>query len=506
MNNYLLWLFFLSFFLGAVRSNAQLVVDLQDVDVIIYNDNAHIELYQKTGENQFIEVYFYLDGKRYNDPQFNYNFADISYNNKVETLSQIYDSKYQKIIFTKDLENINIKEGLKLQVKETWASEENNQFVLKFLSSNLSVMQELFFAKRSNNRGGFGSSVKYKDDNLEKWRIHHARYNTIVDLNFGNNKHLFLLNDGDDIDFLFFKLKGVHHLVSDYDGETELFETSKFKTSYFTNFNRWEYEYFYTVQKRNNKYRLYDSFNEDILKTAYDTIMHNKYFIIAKKDDDYTIFKSNLKKVKIANIKSAYLYRNGLEILTNKGANYYDSDLNIIEKFPQISYVLCGTVESTIYYLKYEELLKNHYIEVIDGGFGAEVDTRNFYYLNDINKRKKENVTFLDDTKVSSWDGNSDYVGEVYGYPKYLKIKRRKKYGIKEYYYSTFNDSFFSPDTITDRWGRKQINYFPNYIEGEDVLPIKYDSIVQRKDGLTYFYRRKKLVYFQGIKKFSIKD
>ncbi len=470
-------------------------INLSNVDLIVYNKNdTEFRLFEEKSKNKFIELY--LDfGDNYNN---NFISTEIEYNGYTETLDEIDFNKKDILIYTSDLKQTNISDlsNNSLEIKEKWykSGEDSNKLILNFLNKSFSVIQELNFEKKEFH-GGFGSSRKRNDDNIKKWRVSNAEYYITIDLDFGNDKHIYLLNNRDNTEYLFLPLKNRTYLISDDDGISELIDKSNYRINYLDNFRQFEFEDFISLYKnKRNKYELINSFKKNLFNEEYDTIMYNQFFTIAKKDNQIDIFNSYYEKLNIKNVKSAYLYRSGLEVLNDKGANYYDSELYIIDKFPSISYILCGTVNSTSYKLEFEKHTNSHFLIKVNGGFASELDERRKYYLEDVKNKGK--ITFLDDTQEYYWDDNDYYMETNYKFPEFIKIKKRKKYGIIEYNYTTLTDWLFPPDTISKDW-KKELIYPPDFIKGEIVLPINNDSIkYNNEDGLIYFYRKNKVGLF----------
>jgi len=120
------------------------------------------------------------------------------------------------------------------------------------------------------------------------------------------------------------------------------------------------------------------------------------------------------------------------------------------------------------------------------------MDEKTKFYLENI--KKSDKASFLNNSNTHYWDANDDYIDRASVFPNLIKVTRRKKCGILEFNY-THNpyDLFLFPDTIQKRY-KKEIIYFPEYIEGKTILPIHHDSIVWNdEDGLIYFYRKNKV-------------
>ncbi|WP_405397792.1 hypothetical protein [Maribacter sp. Asnod2-G09] len=476
-------------------------IDLSNVDLIVYNEyDTDMRFFSEKNKNQFIELYLEFD----KDWDTNFITADIEYDDIDDTVTLEEINLYEGDILlnVNEIKKTSFSHFLKqeLEINESSyyrAGEDTNKLVLKFLTNDIATIQELYFQEKKHNQSFGSSRVSGKDDNEERWRIYNAKFYATIDLNFGNDKHIYLLLNKDRIDFTIIPLIKNEYLLSDDDGISTFQNTSKYKTSYVENFERIEFVDFAAITKnKNDKYELMNTSKENVLKTAYDTIRFNQYFIITQNENQIDIFDSFYEKVKIDHIKSAYLYRNGIEILNDRGANYYNNEAKIIEKFPRMVTTVCGTVNEVTYTLDYNDELKTSTLTKIDGGFASNLDKRRAYYLEEI--KATDSVTFLNNEKEYYWDENDSFLGKSYMYPELLKITRSKKNGIFEYNYVNTDKVI---DTISKDW-KKEVNYLPTKTQRTIVLPINNDSIIfNRKDGLTYFYRKNKVGLFPRHKK-----
>ena len=105
-------------------------------------------------------------------------------------------------------------------------------------------------------------------------------------------------------------------------------------------------------------------------------------------------------------MRSAYFYRDGIEMLNKQGAAYYTIEGERIEKFPKISYSLCGTVYETRYSLK--KTLKNQKTHIIMlygfGGFASKFEAERRNYLSD--RSADETLSFINGSRYFEWDEN----------------------------------------------------------------------------------------------------
>jgi len=258
--------------------------------------------------------------------------------------------------------------------------------------------------------------------------------------------------------------------------------------------------YFYTIKEDGDVYRLINKKGQDVFNDTYDTIDKNQYFIKTQKGDIVSIYRMfDLKKVKIPNLIQAYFIRDGLEVLTSNGAQYYDNTISKIDAFPPIEYFKCGTVYSENYYLKYNESTKKHTIKLSEGDFGVYKEE----IILDLKGLPEgiESISFLSGKDYTSVSINNDY--EVY--PNIIKIMKDGKSGLYSYdidetvYYKdkkkerkvfeiskVTGDTILMPPVVIDFTKKGNVKV-------KEVLPVVYDSIQQHPiNGLVYLYKNDK--------------
>jgi hypothetical protein len=263
-------------------------------------------------------------------------------------------------------------------------------------------------------------------------------------------------------------------------------------------------EYYYRIQEHTNGYRLATNKDQLIFEEVYDTIVKNNFFIKMVKGDKITIYRSeSLEKIEIPNLKQAYFESNGLDVLTNLGAHYYDNSITKISTFPKSDNLNCGTVFFENYRLKYAEKSGKHSIEIAQGYSGDMLD-ETILEFNGI-PENIDSIRFLSGILYTSESVNSLYNT----YPNRLKIKKEGKSGIYSYavdeaiYHtkektkakekSDYDTSIINGDTIF-----VPVDIIPieisltkkGSVTLKQVLPFVYNDIQQNtKDGLVYLYK-----------------
>lgn len=482
----------LLFLLIVPVAKAQQQVKLNDIDLVVYtNDDTDIKLF-KVVNNKYIPVYFDV---RENNLGF---FYIVLKDKAPKTLEELNFTEEDKLLYIKDLPELDPEEIRKTTYKiiGKWKKKgkETNELALKFLNSDVAVLQELYYGEKMRY-GGFGSNIAYEDDTIKRWRVYNNKYKAVIDLSFRNNKHIFLLNDRYSTDHLFIPTKEKTLLISNYYELSELQKTTKYQTPNIENFDRYDITDFFSLVKTNTKYTLQNKFHKQVLQAEYDTITFNYYFIIAKNKKEIAIYNQKFEKLAFENVKAAYLYREGFEILDNSGARYYNSELKEIVKFPEISYMLCGTVSSTEYNIGFDEKRHKHTVTITNGGYGggASLGGNQKIILNNIDSNYT--VSFIDNKKAYYWDENDSVTDTKSGYPHLIKVFDGKKYGIFEFLYET---KYSKPQkNNSDEIVRPPFRLKKHAENGKKILPIVYDAIeMNYDDGLIYFYKDTKVGIF----------
>lgn len=489
---------------------AQITIDLPMINTIVYDDNNNFGFYHKTkdGNYQNIDIYFTTKNNTTN--------YEIEVSERKRNLEGIL-FKNDTLIDVNDIEKTNINNLLKansfLFENPYYKDEETPTLnLLEDFSKGLVSFSRIGYQKKLN--GGFGAYENSDDDDIEKWRINEVEFYNKVFINIAQNKQIVILIDGyANEETIFVPLKNKSILTfTDYKyKETVSSKINDYNKDAAAKLAMFEYEDFYALKKDtlSNSYNLLNNFGDNVFKTSFDTIQFNNYYIITKKDKDYTIYKSNLDKANIDNVKSAYLYRNGLDVLHDKNIQYYDFKGEKTVKFNAIDYLVCGTVNETLYELKPSKKKSYaHKIEVSSGSALAEKHiTSSYYYIK--NLTKKHTINFLDKSSYFSWDDNDSFTGSIYGFPNLLRVVKNNKVGIfsydkekartlnlkkkKEYYITKSGDSILKPERLS-LTKHKVLNV-------KEELPIQFDDIKQNtKDGLIYIYNNNKVGIFPNHK------
>lgn len=479
----------LTFLLLGINSiQAQHIVKVPNIDLIAHN-NETFALYEKVAEDTFkpVDLWFSNHKRAFRE-------AIIEREDFTHTLANI-KHLYQEIVWIDQLKTNGFNDLKNTQWNLKSKEFENyERTVLRFFENNLAAYYDLEFTK--------------DDQNPEKsqWNVIDAFWYQPIILNFGNNKHIIILLERNDITYTIIPINNKQHplMLSEEVKIQEVVPIQKkqYQTTQKNTFKDFQFSNLYKQVSKEKQSYIFDHYGNDLLKKGVDSIIHNAYYIITKKNDDYTIYTSLLEEIKIPNVKKVQLQNNFLEVLTENDAYYTNESGTIFRELPKKPPVfVCGTVNSIVYELKKDMISKReHAIKITKGGMASEYDEIKEFIFTDIKERRK--ISFLNNSLIQEWDDNDDYLGTIYGFPNYIKVQKGKKYGIRSYSYSMY-DLTFTPDTIREKHSfKKQILHkTPAFITTEEELPIKYDLIKISEKGLILFYKKNKVGIFPQQRK-----
>lgn len=259
-------------------------------------------------------------------------------------------------------------------------------------------------------------------------------------------------------------------------------------------------EYYYKLKQEGDAYRLINKKGKDIFNRTFDTIIKNQYFIKTVQENTISLYKvKNLEHILIPNLKQAYFMRDGLDVLTSDGAQYYDNTVSKIDNFPELELFKCGTVYSKEYSLKYNEKTKKYSVHLSEGPFGAAINETILEFIGI--PENIEYISFVSGANYTSESVNNDY--EIYS--NIIKIVKDGKsglysYNIDEAIYPKKKKKVHKPAYEVSKVTGDTIYNVPEIIpisfskKGtvavKEVLPIVYDSIKQHPlNGLVYLYK-----------------
>ena len=485
--------------------HAQQTIVLPDVDAVSFDDSSDdIKVYTKIGPNQYTRQILQVEEKPTQDKSPNIMLIGWNINPHKDTLSRIdIDKPQQRLVDAQELHAI----ALDAYINKTFTIDdcgkqehETNEptYVLKFLRHDFATKQELIYGdgEHDDYHRTLSSNIP---DTVVTWRSTQSSYFVPLILEIKGGKKIFILyregikyvifpSPKGGLMYPFYKPLYPRELtkVGDkYDGA---------KPYEFQYFNRYS---FYDVEKtETGKLRLINQLGENVLKEEYDWISGSYRFIIAKRGNRIDVFNLYLNKLNVGKAKVAREIETCMvgciEVLNEKGAFYYDEMGQKIKKpIRRWGRIKCGTV---IYWR--HNILKNkgkHLVQIYTQDPGdPDIDER--YWLSDL--LPSDAVAFLDGGKSFSYDeNNEDPKDKVY--PKMLRVCRKGKFGIMVYEYD--KDKSVKPEYNYESLGNRDktiLVYPPVKIVGKTIFPINNDSIIMRPDGLTYFYKDKKVGLF----------
>lgn len=480
---------------------------LPEADAIGYSKGGYyLSIYTKLNDGRYILKR--LTTSRNNDRLYGASDMDLidwKMRSEVDTVSRSEMEKNDDYIFdVENLRSLSLKDyiGKTFDIEEggEWKRDKtSSQYVLKILRSDLAVVQELYYEKVE---GIYLRCVKsfVVPDSVKTWHAYRSNHllPLVLELKGGKNVLLFhargfeytLLSTtkGD----LLINLKYAYQPVSlaDAGGKYADAEAYDFQDFY-------SKRYFGLRKTEEGKLQLLNGFGEKVLKLDYDSINYDGRFIIAKNGNSIDLYNLYLEKLNVGALKAARevvaCNVGTIEVLTENGPFYYDEKGNKIKKPTKLGWALCGTVPIWTYSLRKKN--GSYQFKKYTGGPGVRDEVGERYILSDC--QPTDSVSFLSGDKEFERDGNSDIVGEIEMYPEWIRVGRKGKYGIISYNYK--QPEGVNPKKTIKRlydWVRAVLTYPVLKLKGKTLLPIVYDSIIMRRDGLIYFYKDGKVGLF----------
>ena len=500
--------FLLVFFGSFISSLAQQIISLPEVDAIVYSNHGGVfELYKKISDNEYVRVSLDFDTDEIETDQ--YSDMDLI-TSTIETEKEIKTRKdllsdNRKMLNIDDLRTVSIEDytgkAFDIESSESWPRNvKNSSLVLKFLSSSIVSIQELFYGSKDES-SGFGSYLISSKDSVKMWRVGDAEYFLPFVLSFRNGARMFLFTStGRSWEYILLpeKHRGdqLVALTSPYGGAVLKAAKDKYQITKEDDFYRFRIQEFYAIRPTvQNQYELINAFGENVLKAAYDTIIYQDHFIIAKNTRTADIYNLYKTKLALGNVINAYPFKRGLiEVLNEFGPGYYDKYGHKALGNVRFSYGLCGTVVHWWYSITKKG--KRYAMIKKVGGPGSSHDTIEEFMLTD--RQIGDAVTFINGDRMFHWDENRGFVGDCYLHPEYLKVRKGNRFGIVEYKYAQDNKNVKPKVKNVSHafWEEKILTYPTKCITGKVVLAIDNDSVNFGKDGLIYFYKAGKVGIF----------
>ena len=472
-------------------AQAQKETSTRHIDILAYNSDGGLYFYAQKQKDKFSELEFDAQEDENLDLDTDtkvYDLKLVDYNEEIlETLSEIKEDD-KKIIYLKDIQRTTPSDF----VGKTFNTlppiyDEDTQTIVKILNPHLVLLCDI--------------------DTEEEKPYQRTDYYALHTIHLKKGRNIYLLSDGGNIEGFIVPLKDKTLFLT--NRETTVLAPTQYPSSYKDDFIDYKPEKHLIVCPKGKRYELMNTYKEKVLSGRYDTIYYNKFGIIARRGSKFTLYDSYLQKKAFKQMRSAYFYRNGIEMLNNQGAAYYTISGERIEKFPKIHYSLCGTVYESRYSLK-KDPKKSEHPHYMLYGFGGpasdfEVEKRN--YLSD--RSADETLSFIDGSRYFEWDDNDFFVDNIYHHPELIRVQRENKYGLFEYNYQKISEEELYIEGIEeDKENEEENSYKRNvrkyasaHLIGEEQLPIIYDNIQQHKDGLIYFYKDNKIGIYPQHKK-----
>ena len=470
-------------------AQAQKETSTRHIDILAYNSYGGLYFYAQKQKDKFSELEFDAQEDENLDTDTEvYDLKLVDYNEEIlETLGEIKEND-NKIIYLKDIQRTTPSDFVGKFFKTLPPIyDQNTQTIVKILNPHLALLCDI--------------------DTEEENPYQRKDYYALHTIHLKKGRNIYLLSDGGNIEGFIVPLKDKTLFLT--DRETTVLAPTQFPSSYKDDFIDYEPEEHLILRPKGKRYELMNTYKEKVLSGRYDTIYYDKFGVIARRGSKFTLYDSYLQKKSFKGMRSAYFYRDGIEMLNKQGAAYYTIEGERIEKFPKISYSLCGTVYETRYSLKKDpEKSENpHYMLYGFGGFASKFEAEKRNYLSD--RSADETLSFINGSRYFEWDENDFFVDNIYHHPKLIRVQRGNKYGLFKYNYQEISEKELYIEGIEEDKENEEENSFKRNVRkypsahliGEEQLPIIYDNIQQHKDGLIYFYKDNKIGIYPQHKK-----
>lgn len=467
-------------------TQAQKETSTHHIDILAYNSYGGLYFYAQKQKDKFSELEFDAQEDENLDLDTDtevYDLKLVDYNEEIlETLGEIKEND-NKIIYLKDIQRTTPSDF----VGKTFNTlppiyDEDTQTIVKILNPHLVLLCDI--------------------DTEEEKPYQRKDYYALHTIHLKKGRNIYLLSDGGNIEGFIVPLKDKTLFLT--DRETTILAPTQYPSSYSDDFIDYEPEEHLILRPKGKRYELMNTYKEKVLSGRYDTIYYDKFGVIARRGSKFTLYDSYLQKKSFKGMRSAYFYRDGIE-----GAAYYTIEGERIEKFPKISYSLCGTVYETRYSLKKDpEKSENpHYMLYGFGGFASKFEAEKRNYLSD--RSADETLSFINGSRYFEWDENDFFVDNIYHHPELIRVQRGNKYGLFKYNYQEISEKELYIEGIEEDKENEEENSFKRNVRkypsahliGDEQLPIIYDNIQQHKDGLIYFYKDNKIGIYPQHKK-----
>lgn len=484
---------------------AQQTISLPNADAISFDCYGNnFELYTKIGPNQYTRQSLQIEEQTSQDKSPDIPLIEPKINPHKDTVSrEDIDKLSKRFIEAKDLHAIDgdsyLGMSFTMNDSEARTSEtDNSTYVLTFLRQDLAIILPL----ACRNGGGTNNDCPLSS---------HIPHSVVTPRSTRSETFIpviLKLKEGKKVLLLY--NRGVEYMMFPSSGGWQMFEFDKnlnpkeptiaakecndVKSYNLRYFNK---KTFYSVQKtETGKYRLFNSFGQDVLKEEYDSIINHYCFTIAKRGNDIDVYnlynkKLNIGKAKV--VKKVDACAAGcIEVLNEEGAYYYDEMGNRLKHPIMGSISICKMVSNWQYNILKKQGKHQMQIYTDDPGFPEEDEC---YWLSDL--LPSDAVTFLDGEKSFFQSENSSLCGDIDVRPEWIRVGRKGKFGIIAYEYKQKKGG--KPKLVTKRIDdyQQKVKVYPLVkIVGKTIFPINNDSIIMRPDGLIYFYKDKKVGLF----------
>lgn len=512
---------------GILPLQAQFILPSKDVSLVAVIDKEYHFYHQKKNGNY---VSMQLNFRRESLPDSTF-YAYTPYwtmDNKELSYNDLHLRK-DAFIEMKDVRHTTYADIMGKNFGDPIATQERREtYCFSLLNTSVATEKWLIYTNDNSPKSEqlmeeneYGSRVRVRDT-TQRWESYNNNYFSYFILEIGKDKQIYLLTGlkySDKTPFIsrvYYPLRRQKSTVIGLysDGQRrKLEELPPIEVRYTKMVRNYEVEEFLTLRPQGKQYELVGRFNQQVLPKAYDTIYYNSYGAIGKNKQYTEVYNYRSQPLLIEGLKSAYLYRMGMEAIVRDSVGLYTMDGKKVKNLlmPYVWY--CGlSFREEVYRLNKDTIEGQitHYIDFKDTPLMSDREVADERYRL-IDRNAEEEVAFINATdyyqrSYLSWDKKEEQ--RTHLFPHLLSVKREGKVGLFYYDYSkatnytneekqNLYNNFFSKDK--DGSSVFILGMIPTvikYMEGKQLLPFVFDKIKQKENDAIYLYKDGKIGFY----------
>jgi len=512
---------------GILPLQAQFILPSKDVSLVAVIDKEYHFYHQKKNGNY---VSMQLNFRRESLPDSTF-YAYTPYwtmDNKELSYNDLHLRK-DAFIEMKDVQHTTYADIAGKNFGDPIAAQKRKEtYCFSLLNTSVATEKRLIYTNDNSPKSEqlmkeneYGSRVRVRDT-TQRWESYNNSYFSYFILEIGKEKQIYLLTGlkySDKTPFIsrvYYPLRRHKRTVIGLysDGQRrKLEELPPIEVRYTKMVRNYEVEEFLTLRPQGKQYELVGRFNQQVLPKAYDTIYYNSYGAIGKNKQYTEVYNYRSQPLFIEGLKSAYLYRMGMEAIVRDSVGLYAMDGKKVKKLlmPYVWY--CGlSFREEVYRLNKDTIEGQitHYIDFKDTPLMSDREVADERYRL-IDRNAEEEVAFINATdyyerSYLSWDKKEEQRTRLF--PHLLSVKREGKVGLFYYDYSKatnytneekqnlYNNFFLKDKDGSSVFILGMIPTVIKYMEGKQLLPFVFDKIKQKENDVIYLYKDGKIGFY----------